>query len=107
MVRCSESLLYGHFRTFVRFRKEPESGHLALDHTSRTELRKCGCVIFLPCVDIRAPTILPTWFESEEDLVQAMGSREGQKLSAALLEDEGNFINHSESSSFIVREHQL
>ena len=48
--------------------------------------------------------VAEVWFESEEDLVEAP---QGQKLSAALPEDEGNFINHSESSSFIVREHQL
>ena len=46
-------------------------------------------------------------FESEEDLVAAMSSPEGQKLSATLLEDEGNFIDHSKSSAFIVREHEL
>ena len=45
--------------------------------------------------------------ESEEELIAAMSSPEGQKLSAALLEDEGNFIDHSKSSAFIVSEHEL
>ena len=51
--------------------------------------------------------VAEVWFESEEDLMAAMNSPEGQKLSAALLEDEGNFIDHSKSSAFIVREHEL
>ena len=43
----------------------------------------------------------------EEDLMEAMNTPEGQKLSAALLEDEGKFIDHSQSSAFIVKEHEL
>ena len=45
--------------------------------------------------------------ESEEALMEGMSSPEGQKLGAALLEDEGNFIDHSKSSAFIVKEHEL
>ena len=51
--------------------------------------------------------VAEVWFDSEEDLVEAMSSPEGQRLSAALLEDEGNFIDHSKSSAFLVREHEL
>ena len=51
--------------------------------------------------------VAEVWFESEEDLVEGMSSPEGQKLGAALLEDEGNFIDHSKSSAFIVREHEF
>ena len=51
--------------------------------------------------------VAEVWFESEEDLMEAMSSPEGQKLSAALLEDEGNFIDHEKSSAFIVSEHEL
>ncbi len=51
--------------------------------------------------------VAEVWFESEEDLMQAMSSPEGQKLGAALLEDEGNFIDHSKSSAFIVKEHEF
>jgi uncharacterized protein (TIGR02118 family) len=51
--------------------------------------------------------VAEVWFESEEELMQAMSSTEGQKLSAALLEDEGNFIDHSKSSAFLVKEHEL
>ena len=51
--------------------------------------------------------VAEVWFESEEDLIEAMSSTEGQNLSAALLEDEGNFIDHSKSSAFIVREIEL
>jgi hypothetical protein len=51
--------------------------------------------------------IAEVWFESEEDLMEGMNSPEGQKLSDALLKDESNFIDHSKSSAFIVREHEL
>ena len=51
--------------------------------------------------------VAEVWFESEVELMEAMNSPEGQRLSAALLEDEGNFIDHSKSSAFLVREHEL
>lgn len=51
--------------------------------------------------------VAEVWFESEDDLMQAMSSPEGQRLSEALLKDEGNFIDHSKSSAFIVREHNF
>ncbi len=51
--------------------------------------------------------VAEVWFESEEDLMAGMSSPEGQKLGAALLEDEKNFIDHSQSSAFIVREKEL
>ena len=47
------------------------------------------------------------WFESEEDLIETMSSREGQMLGVALLEDEKSFIDHPRSSAFIVKEHEL
>lgn len=51
--------------------------------------------------------VAEVWFESEEDLMEAMSTPEMQELSAALLEDEANFIDHSRSSAFLVREHEL
>jgi len=51
--------------------------------------------------------VAEVWFESEEALIEGMSSPEGQKLAAALLEDEGNFIDHSKSSAFIVNEHEF
>ena len=51
--------------------------------------------------------VAEVWFESEEELMEAMSSPEGQKLSAALLEDERNFIDHSKSSTFIVNEYEF
>jgi len=51
--------------------------------------------------------VAEVWFESEEELMEGMSSPEGQKLGAALLEDEGNFINHSKSSAFIVKEYEF
>ena len=49
--------------------------------------------------------VAEVWFESEQALMEGMSSPEGQKLGALLLEDEGNFIDHSKSSAFIVNEH--
>jgi hypothetical protein len=51
--------------------------------------------------------VAEVWFESEEDLIETMRSPEGQRLSAALLEDERNFFDHSKSSAFIVKEHEF
>lgn len=51
--------------------------------------------------------VAEVWFESEEDLMEAMGSPEGQKLGEALLEDERGFIDHANSSAFMVREIEL
>ena len=51
--------------------------------------------------------VAEVWFESEEALMAGMSSPEGEKLSDALLEDEGNFIDHSKSSAFIVEEYEL
>jgi uncharacterized protein (TIGR02118 family) len=51
--------------------------------------------------------VAEVWFDSEEALMAGMSSPEGQKLGAALLEDEGNFIDHSRSSAFIVEEHEF
>lgn len=50
--------------------------------------------------------IAEVWFESEEELTAGMSSPEGQKLAGALLKDEGNFIDHSKSSAFIVKEYE-
>ncbi|MDH3378972.1 MAG: EthD domain-containing protein [Gammaproteobacteria bacterium] len=51
--------------------------------------------------------IAEVWFESEQALMEGMSSPEGQKLGTALLEDEGNFIDHSRSSAFIVEEYEF
>jgi uncharacterized protein (TIGR02118 family) len=47
------------------------------------------------------------WFESEAALLEGMATAERQKLSADLLEDERNFIDHAKSSSFLVTENEL
>ena len=51
--------------------------------------------------------VAEVWFESEEALLAGMSSPEGQRLGAVLVEDEGNFIDHSKSSAFIVEEHEF
>ncbi|MEW8561145.1 MAG: EthD domain-containing protein [Candidatus Thiodiazotropha sp.] len=48
--------------------------------------------------------VAEVWFESVEALMEGMSSPEGQRLGAALLEDEKNFVDHSRSSAFIVEE---
>lgn len=48
--------------------------------------------------------VAEVWFESEEDLMEAMGSEEMQSLGQALMADEENFIDHTKTSAFIVRE---
>ncbi|MFT4513092.1 MAG: hypothetical protein ACI89X_003509 [Planctomycetota bacterium] len=39
--------------------------------------------------------------------MQAMSLPEGEKLSAALLEDESTFLDHAKCSSFMAKEHEL
>ena len=51
--------------------------------------------------------VAEVWFESEADMTEAMSTPEGQALAAALHEDEQNFIDHSRSSAFLVREIEL
>ena len=51
--------------------------------------------------------VAEVWFDSEEDLMEAMGSPEMEKLGAALLQDESNFVDHAKSTAFIVREHEF
>ena len=51
--------------------------------------------------------VAEVWFESEADMMEAFGSEAGMALSAALLEDEGNFIDHAGSAAFLVEEHEL
>jgi uncharacterized protein (TIGR02118 family) len=51
--------------------------------------------------------VAEVWFDSEQALIQGMSTPEGQKLGAALLEDEGNFIDHAKSCAFIVEEHEF
>ena len=51
--------------------------------------------------------VAEVWFDSEEDLMEAMGTAEMQQLGAALLEDEGKFVDHANSCAFIVREQEL
>ena len=48
--------------------------------------------------------VAEVWFESEEDLMAAMGSAEMAELGPKLVADENNFIDHAQSSAFIVEE---
>ena len=51
--------------------------------------------------------VAEVWFESEEALMNAMGSSEVQQANAILSEDEANFIDHERSFAFIAAEHEL
>ncbi|MEM9633154.1 MAG: EthD domain-containing protein [Pseudomonadota bacterium] len=51
--------------------------------------------------------VAEVWFESEEDLMEAMSTEEGQELATALLKDESNFIDHEKSCAFLVREQEF
>ena len=51
--------------------------------------------------------VAEVWFESEQDLVEAMSSPEGQQVSEILLQDESNFLDHSKSTAFIAQEHSV
>ena len=48
--------------------------------------------------------VAEVWFESEQDLMEAMGSTEMAELGPKLVADENNFIDHARSSAFIVEE---
>ncbi|MBT8447491.1 MAG: EthD domain-containing protein [Gammaproteobacteria bacterium] len=51
--------------------------------------------------------VAEVWFDSEEDLQQALSTPEGEQLTAALRADEENFIDHANSAAFLVTEHEL
>ena len=51
--------------------------------------------------------VAEVWFESEQELIEAMSSPEGQEVSAILLKDEANFLDHTKSTAFITKEHVL
>lgn len=51
--------------------------------------------------------VAEVWFESEQDLMEAMSSPEFQELGPVLMEDENKFIDHSRSTAFIVKEVEL
>ena len=48
--------------------------------------------------------VAEVWFESEADLLEAMGSEGMQELGPKLVVDENNFIDHAKSCAFIVDE---
>ena len=51
--------------------------------------------------------VAEVWFESEADLMEAIMLPEGQKFGQDLFEDEQKFIDHANSSAFLVQEHEL
>lgn len=51
--------------------------------------------------------VAEVWFESEEQLMAAISSPEGQEVGANLTGDENNYIDHARSGAFIAVEHEL
>ncbi|MGB0714762.1 MAG: EthD domain-containing protein [Phycisphaerae bacterium] len=51
--------------------------------------------------------VAEVWFESEQALIEAMSSEEGQKIGAILAEDESKFVDHARSTAFIATEHAV
>jgi len=51
--------------------------------------------------------VAEVWFDSEQALIEGMSSTEGQQIAAALQADEINFIDHSKSAAYIVKEQKL
>ncbi|MEM9530894.1 MAG: EthD domain-containing protein [Pseudomonadota bacterium] len=51
--------------------------------------------------------VAEVWFESEEDLMAAMGSDAMAELGVALLKDESRFVDHARSCAFVVREQEF
>ena len=47
------------------------------------------------------------WWETEEDLMRALASPEGQKAAALLIEDESKFIDFSRSCMFLTEEIEI
>lgn len=47
------------------------------------------------------------WWESLEDLQQAMETKEAREANVALVKDEARFINLSQSTIFISQEHEI
>lgn len=94
-----------HGQLFAKFADSYRTKRYIQDHTLDTPLNKA-------IQDSRGMAepydgVAVVWFESEEDLVEAMNSPEGQKLSALLLEDEANFVDHAHSTAFIAVEHEI
>ncbi len=48
--------------------------------------------------------VAEVWFDSESELMEAMGSEEMAQLGEILVEDEQKFIDHRSSCAFIVNE---
>jgi uncharacterized protein (TIGR02118 family) len=66
-----------------------------------------------PVIDVRGGRIDPydgvaeLWWESAEDLLEAMSTTEGLKAGRALLEDERTFIDLPNSPLFFSNEHVI
>ena len=51
--------------------------------------------------------VTDVWWDSEDDLADAMHAREGAEAGRALLEDERSFIDLEGSALFLTEEHEI
>jgi len=51
--------------------------------------------------------ITEVWWDSQEDLIQALQSPEGMEANKILAEDEGRFVDLARSSVFFTQEHTI
>jgi uncharacterized protein (TIGR02118 family) len=51
--------------------------------------------------------ITEVWWDSLNDLIAALGSREGQAANRTLIEDESKFVDLPRSSIFVTEEHTI
>ncbi len=91
-----------HAQLFMRFADSYATKKYLQDHTIDTPINDA----IQASRGMREPYdgVAEVWFESEGALMKAMESPEGQKLSALLLEDESNFLDHAGSTAFLTRE---
>jgi uncharacterized protein (TIGR02118 family) len=91
-----------HAPLFKSFAETFRAKKYVQDHTLETPLNAA----LQESRGMRAPYdgVAVVWFESEEELMAAMSSEEGQRVSGVLLEDEANFVDHGGSTAFIAKE---
>ena len=93
---------HSHAPLFMRFADSYGTKKYLQDHTIDTPLN--DAIRASRGMEEPYDGIAEVWFESEEALMEAMGSPEGQELSAKLLADEANFLDHARCTAFITRE---
>ncbi|MCA9404520.1 MAG: EthD domain-containing protein [Candidatus Omnitrophica bacterium] len=100
-----EYWLNSHGPFFRKFQAVHKAGKYTQLHTLTTPLN--ANLIASRGMTAEYDGIVEVEFESEQAFMDAMSTEEGQRLGAALLEDEGRFIDHSKSTAFMAVEHEV